>query len=102
MSRHSRLSGSQDLELWAKSGGDSVREAYKEHLMGPIIAVKDELFKTFRQEALAQLWLCLHARVTTCRSILKHLQMIHSLWQHLSELTFPTNMQFQHELRHVA
>ena len=49
MRRHSRLSGSQDLELWAKSGGDSVQEAYKEHLMGPIIAVKDELFKTFRQ-----------------------------------------------------
>lgn len=46
--RHSRLSGSQDLELWAKSGGDSIAEAYKEHLMGPIIAVKDELFKTFR------------------------------------------------------
>ncbi|DBA83396.1 hypothetical protein WJX79_000744 [Trebouxia sp. C0005] len=47
--RHSRLSGSHDLDIWAKSGADSVREAYKEHLMGPIIAVKDELFKTFRQ-----------------------------------------------------
>lgn len=47
--RHSRLGGSQDLEVWARAGGDSVREAYKEHLMGPIIAVKDELFKTFRQ-----------------------------------------------------
>ena len=27
-----------------------MREAYKEHLLGPIVAVKDELFKTFRQE----------------------------------------------------
>ena len=48
--RHSRLSGSRDLDIWVKSGADSVREAYKEHLMGPIIAVKDELFKTFRYE----------------------------------------------------
>jgi len=48
--RHSRLSGSHDLDIWAKSGADSVREAYKEHLMGPIIAVKDELFKTFRHD----------------------------------------------------
>ena len=37
------------MDSWARSGADSVREAYKEHLMGPIIAVKDELFKTFRQ-----------------------------------------------------
>ena len=46
--RHSKLSGSDDLDKWAKSGAESVREAYKEHLMSPIIAVKDELFKTFR------------------------------------------------------
>ena len=46
--RHSKLSGSNDLDKWAQSGAQSVREAYKEHLMGPIIAVKDELFKTFR------------------------------------------------------
>lgn len=52
--RHSRLSGSRDLELWAKSGVDAVNEAYKEHLMGPIIAVKDELFKTFRQTTFAE------------------------------------------------
>ena len=49
--RHSSLSGSDDLDRWAKSGADSVREAYKEHLLAPMIAVKDELFKTFRQAA---------------------------------------------------
>eukprot|EP00891_Asterochloris_glomerata_P003299 jgi/Astpho2/3299/Aster-x0572 len=47
--RHSRLSGSRDLEVWTFQAAEAVRNAYRENLVGPIATVKDELFKTFRQ-----------------------------------------------------
>lgn len=46
--RHSRLSGSRDLEVWTFQAAEAVRNAYRENLVGPIATVKDELFKTFR------------------------------------------------------
>lgn len=47
--RHSRLSGSQDLERWMMRGVTAVRGAYQEHILKPLLTVRDELFQTFRQ-----------------------------------------------------
>lgn len=47
--RHSRLSGSRDLEVWARKGISSVEAAVKEHVARPLKQVKDELFNTFRR-----------------------------------------------------
>ena len=47
--RHSRLTGSQDLERWALQAATAVRGAYQEHVLKPLLTVRDELFQTFRQ-----------------------------------------------------
>jgi hypothetical protein len=47
--RHSQLSGSRDLEVWAASLVSSVRGAWRSHVVGPLAGVKDELFNTFRR-----------------------------------------------------
>lgn len=47
--RHSRLSGSPDLENWALQGVEAVRGALRENVVKPLAQVKDELFNTFRR-----------------------------------------------------
>jgi hypothetical protein len=47
--RHSRLSGSRDLEEWAARGLGAVRGAWREHVVTPLAGLKDELFNTFRR-----------------------------------------------------
>ncbi|PSC72602.1 Nuclear control of ATPase [Micractinium conductrix] len=49
--RHSRLSGSQDLDRWLRAGAAAVRGAYAEHVVAPLASVKDELFNTFRRRS---------------------------------------------------
>lgn len=39
--RHSRLSGSRDLDNWAKSAASSVRGAWAGHVVGPLADVKN-------------------------------------------------------------
>eukprot|EP00775_Hariotina_reticulata_P003230 gene3230-3507_t len=49
--RHSRLAGSQDLENWAGAAVAAVRATWKEHVVQPLVLVRDELFKTFRDSS---------------------------------------------------
>lgn len=46
--RHSRLSGSHDLEDWAGSAAMGLQSTYRENVMAPLAQLRDELFKTFR------------------------------------------------------
>lgn len=58
--RHSRLAGSDDLERWGRNAVTAVQGAYKEHMLKPLLAVRDELFQTFRQvPILSLLFVCL-------------------------------------------
>ena len=47
--RHSRLSGSRDLDNWAQQGVSLVGSAWKEHVIMPLDRVRGELFDTFRR-----------------------------------------------------
>ncbi|KAL4457516.1 hypothetical protein ABPG75_012381 [Micractinium tetrahymenae] len=46
---HSRLSGSRDLDDWARSAVSAVRGTWADHVVGPLADVKNELFNTFRR-----------------------------------------------------
>ncbi|GIL79063.1 hypothetical protein Vretifemale_8467 [Volvox reticuliferus] len=46
--RHSRLAGSDDLDSWIQTAVSSVRSALRTHVAEPLAAVRDELFRTFR------------------------------------------------------
>lgn len=46
--RHSRLSGSRDMERWAGDAATGLRATYQENVLGPLAQLRDELFKTFR------------------------------------------------------
>jgi len=47
--RHSRLTGSRDLDDWAKAAVHAARSAWAEHVIGPLERVRGELFNTFRR-----------------------------------------------------
>ncbi|GFR42686.1 hypothetical protein Agub_g3497 [Astrephomene gubernaculifera] len=46
--RHSRLAGSDDLDRWILTALTAVRSALRTHVVEPLLAVRDELFRTFR------------------------------------------------------
>ncbi len=46
--RHSRLSGSRDMERWAGQAATGLRSTYRENVLAPLAQLRDELFKTFR------------------------------------------------------
>ena len=48
--RHSRLVGSQDLERWGRQAASAALEAWQQHVLQPLLTVRDELFQTFRQK----------------------------------------------------
>ena len=47
--RHSRLSGSRDLEVWTGQGAHAFQGVWKEHVLSPLNKVRGELFNTFRR-----------------------------------------------------
>jgi nuclear-control-of-ATPase protein 2 len=47
--RNSRLSGSSNLDTWLASGVEAVEGAWSNHVVMPLVTVRDELFKTFRE-----------------------------------------------------
>jgi hypothetical protein len=47
--RHSPLGGSDDLERWGRAAAEAVAGAYRERVLAPLLQLKDELFRTFRQ-----------------------------------------------------
>lgn len=47
--RHSWLAGSPDLENWVSEASDIVRESWRVHIVQPLVDVRNELFKTFRE-----------------------------------------------------
>jgi ATP synthase regulation protein NCA2 len=46
--RHSWLAGSDDLESWVSMALEALASAFQEHIVGPLLLVRDELFNTFR------------------------------------------------------
>jgi nuclear-control-of-ATPase protein 2 len=47
--RHSRLSGSTDLEVWCTAAVDTLEGSWREHVVEPLMALRNELFSTFRE-----------------------------------------------------
>lgn len=47
--RNSRLAGSPNLDTWVASGAASVESALSNHIVSPLVTVRDELFRTFRE-----------------------------------------------------
>jgi nuclear-control-of-ATPase protein 2 len=47
--RNSKLSGSPNLDNWVKSGVEALEGAWSNHVVSPLVMVRDELFKTFRE-----------------------------------------------------
>lgn len=47
--RHSRLSGSSDLERWVKEGKDAAVTFYQEHALAPLMQIRDDVLQTFRR-----------------------------------------------------
>lgn len=47
--RNSRLAGSPNLDSWVASGVAAVEGAVSNHVVMPLVTVRDELFKTFRE-----------------------------------------------------
>ena len=47
--RHSRLAGSSDLDEWAAAAASAVKGAWADHVVSPLVVVRDELFSTFRE-----------------------------------------------------
>ncbi|KAG0565107.1 hypothetical protein M758_8G160500 [Ceratodon purpureus] len=47
--RHSQLGGSNDLERWTKEGFDAASGFWEEHVQQPLLAIRDDLFDTFRK-----------------------------------------------------
>lgn len=46
--RHSWLSGSTDLEDWWRWASEALTTSWRVHVVEPLLAVRDELFRTFR------------------------------------------------------
>ncbi|KAF5756534.1 putative nuclear control of ATP synthase 2 [Helianthus annuus] len=47
--RHSRLAGSSDIDNWILDAKESVTAFMTDHVEQPLLAIRDELFETFRQ-----------------------------------------------------
>ncbi|KAH6774847.1 dgd1 suppressor 1 [Perilla frutescens var. frutescens] len=47
--RHSKLMGSSDIDNWIKEAKDSTVSFWNGHVEQPILAIRDELFETFRE-----------------------------------------------------
>ncbi|KAD7477636.1 hypothetical protein E3N88_00772 [Mikania micrantha] len=47
--RHSRLAGSSDIDNWILDAKDSVTAFMTDHVEQPLLAIRDELFETFRK-----------------------------------------------------
>jgi hypothetical protein len=47
--RNSRLAGSPNLDNWVTAGVEAVEGAWGNHVVSPLVTVRDELFKTFRE-----------------------------------------------------
>ncbi|KAM7502458.1 hypothetical protein LguiB_001362 [Lonicera macranthoides] len=47
--KHSRLTGSPDIENWIREAKDSTISFWGDHVEQPLLAIRDELFETFRK-----------------------------------------------------
>ncbi|KAM0951033.1 putative nuclear control of ATP synthase 2 [Dioscorea sansibarensis] len=47
--RHSRLMGSSDIDNWIREAKESTAGFWKDHVEQPLLAIRDELFETFRR-----------------------------------------------------
>ncbi|KAL3620285.1 hypothetical protein CASFOL_035197 [Castilleja foliolosa] len=47
--RHSRLMGSSDIDNWIREAKDSTISFWNHHVEQPVLAIRDELFETFRK-----------------------------------------------------
>ena len=42
--------GSQDLERWGRQAASAALDAWQQHVLQPLLTVRNELFQTFRQK----------------------------------------------------
>ncbi|KAL8122395.1 protein DGS1, mitochondrial isoform X2 [Apium graveolens] len=47
--RHSKLTGSHDIEHWIREAKDSTVGFFSDHVEKPLLSIRDELFDTFRK-----------------------------------------------------
>lgn len=47
--RNSRLAGSPNLDNWVAAGVGAVEGAWSNHVVTPLVTVRNELFATFRE-----------------------------------------------------
>jgi nuclear-control-of-ATPase protein 2 len=47
--RHSRVCGSDDLDRWVCSAAVTALDSVQVHVVEPLVVVRDELFRTFRE-----------------------------------------------------
>ncbi|XP_017216909.1 protein DGS1, mitochondrial [Daucus carota subsp. sativus] len=47
--RHSKLTGSHDIEHWIREAKDSTVSFFSDHVEKPLLSIRDELFDTFRK-----------------------------------------------------
>jgi nuclear-control-of-ATPase protein 2 len=47
--RNSRLAGSRNLDTWAAAAVEAAQGAWSNHIVSPLLAVRQELFSTFRE-----------------------------------------------------
>ncbi|MEW5310559.1 MAG: hypothetical protein WDW38_002346 [Sanguina aurantia] len=47
--RHSSWGGSNDFERWGQAALQSLQSSWQQHILDPLVVVKEELFNTFRQ-----------------------------------------------------
>lgn len=47
--RHSKLSGSPDIDNWIREARDSTISFWSDHVEQPLLSIRDELFETFRK-----------------------------------------------------
>ncbi len=48
-SRNSRLAGSDNLDRWSHTATEAILGAYRDHVVAPLLTVRDEFFNTFRR-----------------------------------------------------
>lgn len=47
--RHSRVCGSDDLDRWIRNAVVTALDSVQVHVVEPLVVVRDELFRTFRE-----------------------------------------------------
>lgn len=94
--RHSRLTGSSDIDNWIREAKDSTVGFWSDHVEQPLLSIRDELFDTFRKR---------HKGVMELEEVQLTASSLHRMLLNFSEQTkgqkFPVNASDQEMLEIV-